>query len=239
MATRTLQKTVQRIVSSLGDSAPATATSTSQKVRLAVDCVNDAVADIYGRAKWPFRLRFAAVTLQAGTPAYALPSDFGEFQLSEISVPGGTAALRYVPYLDLVAANPDWVVFGPNPPGNLGLVGASGSYGVEKASTPTSFTEWNSTLIIWPPPNAAFVAECLAVAIPYYCHPAELEADDDTLPLPPNLWPGCTYLALAYLKSAMDYPDTKTDENRAERMINKQLQRKTLVPRRTLRFKVG
>jgi len=243
MASRTLQKTVRRIVASLGDQAPSSAVSTSQTIQVAVDAVNDAVADIYSRAKWPFRLKFCSIVMSGGCASYALPDDFGEFQLETISAPGSPGApIKFSEYADLMAAHPQWPIRSADNALNgympLDVIGDYAGAMFEASGVPAQFTEWNKTLMLWPPPSAEFAAAYQILWIPYYAHAPELIADADILPLPQNLWAACTYMAQSLLKQYLEYPDSQIDAARAERMINTQLRRKSLVARRTLRFRV-
>lgn len=255
MAARILKNTVQRIIRGLGENAPAKAIgNTSQTVQLAVDAVNDAIQDIYGRAQWDFRLKMFPVTLQAGNCIYILPDDFAEPQMADIPIMYGTKHIAFKPYVELMKAHPEWaMIWGgtqwgasagvpPSVWGNTAILNEQ-----DQKGEPEIWTVWNRTMYIWPPPSQEYIdahgvtvgfSKSAYLMVPYYRTAVELSADTDAIPLPPELWPACTYLAQAYLKQALEFKDFSADEQRAERMIQKQIAKKTKRSPMKLRFKV-
>lgn len=242
---RTFLSLVQRAVMSLGETPPSTLVNPSQTTQVAMGAVNDAVADIYCRARWDWRLKQFFLTLTAGQASYDLPADFGELHTMFMPLRNAAEHLTYIPYQDLMAQYPDFLLRLESPTEwsndsglSLSMVAPLLAYGIEAESTPRHFTVFGPGLVVWPPPNAAFAGTGQQLLFTYYCLAPELTVDGSLLQIPANLWPAVTMMSQALLKQYREFPDAVADERRAERMINTQMDRRTRRTPGPMRFRV-
>lgn len=243
MAQRTLLQTVQTVVAALGEQPPSTLITPSPTTIVAIGAVNDAVSDIYSRARWEFRLKQFFVTLSTGDAVYGLPEDFGEMHTTFFPLPGAENHIVFLPFTELMAMYSDLRLLRNDVQKDsqglsLSMIPLAASYQLARAGSPQYFSVNGNDLIVWPPPAAEFCDTGHQLMISYFRLPAELSNDGDVLPLPSNLWPACTYLAQAFVKQYKESDDYRIDEQRAERMINLQLSRKERRTNAPQRFKV-
>ena len=119
--------------------------------RAVVNGINDAIVDIYTRAKFPFRKAEAAITLAEGVSDYLAPADFASLD-QDIEIPNGE--IVYVP---------------------ISRFSESISSG-----SPSVFTLSDGDHIrLSPAPNAEFVARLPQIMLTYYRRPFLLTKDDD------------------------------------------------------------
>jgi len=233
---RTLLTATRRIVTGVGETAPSTVAGAQTTVLRAIDAVNDAQDEIYSRSQWDFRYDWVPIDLVDSHGWYDLPEDFGE-AATDIPIHLGDAVLEYVPFRDVLKMYPRFRLFPIGSGANISVV-AQAVASAEQFGTPLLWSILNDQLLLYPAPNAAWVTAQVQIFMGYYRQPAVLIADGDLLDLPKNLWPAHYHLSLAYLKQHLEYADFQADEQRAERKIRLEMNRRTKKGRTNHQFRV-
>jgi len=237
---RTFLQTVQTVVRSLGETPPSSLSVPTETTSVVMGAVNDALAEIYNRARWDFRLKQKGYTFVVGDALYALPDDFGELHTVFLPFKPTGRHLQYVAYADLMAAHGDFTITHESIVDldiSLSMIAASGAYQVEAKGVPEYFTFFGNELLVWPPPDTDYCNTGKQFLVSYYRLAPELTTASATIPLPSSLWPAHTCLAQAYAKQYIEAPDYQVDEARAERLLAGQLKRKTKRTGAALRFR--
>lgn len=234
---RTLQQAVDLILRGIGEQ-PGTVNSAIQsqgkRTAKAVDAVNDALAEIWGRAKWDFRLAWHPLILATGNSWYNAPDDFAEFAF-DLPTFAATSPIEYQDWRKFIEENP-WCRAVDVSAGGFGITWATqSSSDARNTGTPRIYSIFADRLFLYPSPDAAFMATNPSIALGYYRSSPEVAEPDDDIALPKGLLNAHKFLSLCFLKQALEYADFQADEGRAERYIAKELSRMGKAVRRTPR----
>lgn len=229
----TLVELVDWLVNKVGDKSSGSIDDGRTITRSAIDAANDALAEIWSRYQWPFRMDGTVITLAAGTMWYDLPSTFSELAF-EVPRYLGHQALEYKDFKEILRENP-WFQWFPSASMNLSSY-VNVSLDSRHLGTPCCFTiaynDPSDQVGFFPAPDESFFdgldkgdSDTLSLPFPFYRGAPRLVASSDTIRLPWNLWTAHKNLALAYLKQAREFADFQADEQRAERYIQREMNR--------------
>jgi len=184
---------VKRVKRECGLPEPTTLVGTTDKQALiALDALNDAANDIFGRKRWEWQESLFGLQLQSGVVQYNLPADFQRMSKD--------------PIVNGVTVKPmDPVDFYSLPTGALG--------------SPLNYTVHGYIFELWPAPSVDYVAAYPILPYVYFREtPARLTTVDDSANL--NLPPVFLECLIAFgkwkLKAFLEYPDAERDHQRYE-----------------------
>lgn len=201
LVSRVRREVTKETLSSLNDDATN---------NLIVDNLNDAVDDIYFRAKWSWAKTVGNLVLVAGTSEYTLPANFHRMA-SEVEI--GATKLREVDA-------EEWSRYTYQSPAGISTSGQPVVYMVDR-----SFVKF------WPAPNADFIAQVPTIALLFYRRPStRLIITDSTIAfdLPYEFTEAIVRYAIARLKIFRQFDDYKIDMDRYEEIIQRQLYADTI-----------
>lgn len=226
---RLFKEAVGRILTSCGIPDPLTVESPGKHTLIAMAAVNDALETIWVGAPWEFRKKQVYLIAEDAVPYYDLPGDYHMFAREGLANANRECGIPYQRYEALLTAAP-WLAFMPGlATQNLSHSGAvltafidAGGLGI-----PDRWSIFREKLMLFPgPSSAAYTEKGLDFdddknyLFTYYTSFRTLSLDTDEVPLPPALLPALHFMALAYLKQALEYPDFSADENRGERLLS-------------------
>lgn len=188
------------------------ATLTNDAVNnIIVDNLNDAVEDIYFRAKWSWAKVTGALTLVAAQSDYTLPADFHSMA-TEVEI--GTTKLREVDA-------EDWTRYTYT---NVTGVTASGQ--------PVLYMIDRTFIRFWPTPNSDFITTVPTISLLYYRRPSKrLTITNDSanaFDLPSEFQEAIARYAIGRLKIFRQFDDYKIDMDRYEEIVQRQLYADTI-----------
>jgi len=182
-------------------------------VTVMVSAINDAIIDIYTRAKWKFRIASQAVNMVAGQSDYLVPADFGsveqDIQTSDRTIP-----------------------FCP-PQTFLETTTSTGQ--------PSLFTLIDGDhLRFAPTPNADFVAKWPQLMLTYMRRPVLVVRDDDVPNLPMEFQDCLKTKARLRWKTAQEYSATDLQMENAiyEGQLNAKLNSYLMTPGKRLGMRI-
>lgn len=222
-----LVEVVDWIVSQVGDGKSGDVEDGRTISEVAVASVNDALSEIWSRTQWPFRLGSHVVVLQENTMWYEMPSDFAEVHY-DIPRDGAYASLTYKDFSEIASENP-WFLLYPPGFGSLSTLVAARAeerhFGQPQHYT-SLYADGVDLVGFFPAPDSDYIASVTsAVPVLYYRSAPELVDGQSEVPVPQNLVPACKYLALSYVKQSREHQDFQADEVRAERYIQREMNR--------------
>lgn len=183
----------------------ANANTRSEVVR---EALNDAVVDIYNRARWEWLLSTYYVTLVAGKDQYQMPQNF-----DRLAMP---ARVTNTPMKEYTAL--DWPYYIPTmDPGGQG--------------GPHSYMVHNDILHVFPAPSAESIAQYPQIALAYYKSsgprvPASAAGDKTTWDVPMAFIEPIIAFGKWKLKLHLEYPDSQAEMMRYEQMIQQNLNKR-------------
>jgi hypothetical protein len=178
---------------------------------LIVDNLNDAVDDIYFRAKWSWAKSLGNIVLVAGQSEYTLPANFHRMA-SEVEI--GVVKLREVDA-------EEWTRYTYQSPSGISTSGQPVLYMVERGF-----------IKFWPCPNADYIAQVPTVPLLFYRRPStRLTLTNDSanaFDLPYEFVEAIVRYAIARLKIFRQFDDYKIDMDRYEEIVQRQLYADTI-----------
>lgn len=177
-----------------------------------VDNLNDAVDDIYFRAKWSWAKTAGNLVLVAGTSEYTLPSNFHRMA-TEVEI--GTTKLQEVDAEEWTRKTYTNVT------------------GVTASGQPVVYMIDRAFIKFWPVPNTDFIALVPTITMLYYRRPSTRLAiatdSDNAFDLPMEFQEALVRYAVARLKIFRQYDDWKIDMDRYEEILQRQLHADTVT----------
>lgn len=173
-----------------------------------VDAINDAIVDIYTRAKWNFLHAQAPIDMQSGVQDYPVPADFG-YVTNDIII--GDKKITFYPYEQFAI----WS-------------GVQGDL--------TTFTLVQpDTLRFCPVPSDDFVAQWPQIMLNYTRRPVLVSNDEDVPNLPKEFKEALRLAATMRWKKTKEYSpvDIQTDKQSYEQCIVSKLASYLRDPSRT------
>lgn len=239
---RTLLQIVNEILNGIGENSASSVSESRAVTTKAVYAVNDALQEIWGRAQWEFRRDWHSFDLSAGNSYYAMPANYREMGSDLWFYKGTPHPIPQISYEEMMQRFPAMTAV---PPGEFSITwynydaSAYRSRG-EPRYFAVVYAGSQEYLFIQPTPSTDFVGEVTGkAAFNYFTSAPDMVENADETPLPRALWTAHKFLALAYLKQAMEHQDWQVDEARAERYIQRELARRTGRSKTKLAFKPG
>lgn len=241
----TLVELVDWLVEKVGDKPSGSVEDGRTITSSAVAAANDALSEVWSRYQWPFRLDGTVLTLELDKMWYDLPSTFAEVAF-EVPRYLGYRQLDYKDFKELLRENP-WFQWFPSASMNLSVYQNvaldNRHYGTPRCFT-IAYNDPVDQMGVFPAPNERFfealekdTSDTLALPFPFFRSAPVLVAGSDVIRVPRNLWSAHKYLALAYLKEAREFADYQADEARAERYIQREMNRVFRRGRARYRFR--
>lgn len=239
--TRDTLSLVNELLQGIGENECSSFDGGRPVVTKAVHAVNDALQEIWSRTRWPFRLRWVQIDLTASGNWYSLPENFGEVAMDLIFRGGEVAPIPEITFEELFKRYPTMTTM-PVPP--LDLSWAINFFAdTDAMGSPEWFAivtaEDTDKLVLHPTPDADFIADASSAALAYFCTAPDMVITSEEVTMPRGMWPAHKFLALAFLKQAMEHPDAQVDEQRAERYLAREMARRMRRSSLHMAFKPG
>lgn len=199
---------VNRVQRECGVETVLSLANTNDRSETVREALNDAVVDIYNRARWEWLLTAYYVKLVAGQSQYQMPQNF-----DRLAMP---ARLTNTPMKEYTAL--DWPYYIPTvDPGGQG--------------GPHSYMVHNDILHLFPAPSAESVAQYPQIVLSYYKSPgqrvpASAAGDKATWDVPMSFIEPIIAFGKWKLKLHLEYPDSQAEIARYEQMIQQNLNKR-------------
>ena len=199
---------VNRVQRECGVETVLSLANTNDRSETVREALNDAVIDIYNRARWEWLMTVYHIQLVAGRDQYQMPKNF-----DRLAMP---VRLTNTPMKEYTAL--DWPYYIPTvDPGGQG--------------GPHSYMVHNDILSVFPAPSAESVAQYPKLILAYYKSPgprvpASADGDKTTWDIPEAFIEPMVAFGKWKLKMLLEYPDSPGEMARYEQLIQQNLNKR-------------
>lgn len=199
---------VNRVQRECGVEQIVTMASPNKRSEVVREALNDAVVDIYNRARWEWLVTTHNIRIIAGRDQYQLPQNFDRL--------ARPVQISNVPMKEYTAI--DWPYYVP-------VVDAGGQ------GQPNCYMVHNQILSVYPQPNQAVLDQFQFIICTYYKHAGErLQAvatsDLETWDIPPQFVEPLVVFGKYKLKLFLEYPDAQAEVQRYEQLIQQNMNKR-------------
>lgn len=208
LATPTALDVVNRVQRECGVEQIVSMASSNDRSEVVREAINDAVIDIYNRARWEWLVNVYHIRLISGQDSYQLPQNFDRL--------ARPVQVSNTPMKEYTAL--DWPYYIPTiDPGGQGQ--------------PHSYMIQNQILSVFPAPNQEAIDQHAFLVFAYYKHPgvrmpATSAADKQTWDVPPQFIEPLVSFGKWKLKTYLEYPDAQAEVMRYEQLIQQNLNKR-------------
>ena len=208
LAVPTALDIINRVQRECGVEQIVTMASPNDRSEVAREAINDAVIDIYNRARWEWLVNVYNIRLVPSQDSYQLPQNFDRL--------ARPVQVTNVPMKEHTAL--DWPYYIPT-------IDTGGE------GRPHSYMIQNQILSIYPPPNQAAIDQYQFMVFAYYKHPgvriaANAASDKQTWDVPAQFIEPLVVFGKAKLKTYLEYPDAQAELMRYEQLIQQNLNKR-------------